>query len=103
MKEKSSRLSRLCIETRSYVSNRSRREKKEARVFLFYMKKSSRYWLWGATCILLINVVFFIFRKHVADAVSLWVVILTPIACLMLYPLTRFLDRDRTSAGEKGA
>jgi len=76
---------------------------KDARVFLFYMKKSSKYWLWGAICIFLINVVFFIFRRHVADAVLLWVVILTPIACLMLYPLTRLLDRDGTSAGEKSA
>ena len=76
---------------------------KETRVFLFYMKKSSRYWLGGAIFIFFINVVFFIFRRHVADAVLLWVVILTPIACLMLYPLTRFLDRDSTSAGEKSA
>ena len=70
---------------------------------MFFMKKSSKYWLWGSMFIFFVNIVFFIFRRHVADAVLLWVVILTPIACLMLYPLTRFLDRDRTSAGEKGA
>ena len=70
---------------------------------MFFMKKSSKYWLWGSMFIFFVNIVFFIFRRHVADAVLLWVVILTPIACLMLYPLTRLLDRDRASAGEKGA
>jgi hypothetical protein len=67
------------------------------------MKKSSKYWLWGSLCILFINVAFFMFRSYVAEGVLLWIVILTPVACLMLYPLTRLLDKDRISAGEKGA
>jgi hypothetical protein len=58
------------------------------------MKKSSKYWLLGSICIILINFIFFIFRYKVDEIVLLWVVILTPAALLALYPLTCLLDRD---------
>ena len=69
---------------------------------MFYMKKSSKYWLWGSICIVLINFTFFLFRKNVDEIVLLWVVILTPVALLALYPLARLLARDRTSRTEEG-
>jgi len=70
---------------------------------VFLLKKSSKYWLWGSVCILLVNIAFFMFRSYVAEAVLLWIIILTPVACMMLYPLARLLDKDRTPTGEKNA
>jgi len=67
---------------------------------LFYMEKSTKYWLGGAICIFLINLIFFMFRNEVHETVLLWVVILTPVACLGLYPLTRILDNQEESHNE---
>ena len=70
---------------------------------MFYMKKSSKYWLWGSICIFFINLIFFIFRNYVEQTVLLLVVILTPVACLALYPLTCLLARDGVSRNENGS
>ena len=67
------------------------------------MKKSSKYWLLGSIFIIVINLGFFMFKDYVEPTVLLWVVILTPAACLILYPLTRFLDTDRNSRRENGS
>jgi len=40
------------------------------------------------------------FRNDVHETVLLWVVILTPVACLGLYPLTRILDNQEESHNE---
>ncbi|CAB1083983.1 hypothetical protein JY97_05520 [Alkalispirochaeta odontotermitis] len=69
---------------------------------MFYMKKSSKYWLLGAICIILINLIVFIFRNHIHELVLLWVVILTPVGCLVLYPLTSVLAKSQESQNEKG-
>ena len=67
---------------------------------MLYIRKSSKYWLLGAVCIFLINLIVFIFRNYVHETVLLWVVILTPVACLILYPLTRYLAKGRMSSNE---
>ena len=69
---------------------------------MFYMKKSSKYWLWGSIGVVFINIIFFLFRSYVAETVLLWVVLLTPVACILLYPLTRLLAKDRLSPDQKG-
>ena len=69
---------------------------------MIFMKKSSKYWLLGSICIILINFAFFLFRNKVDQIVLLWVVILTPAAFLALYPLARLLDRDKPSHNENG-
>ena len=70
---------------------------------VFYMKKSSKYWLWGSVCIFFIILIAFIFHNYVHETVLLWVVILTPITCLILYPLTCLLDEDGMSRNENGS
>ena len=67
---------------------------------MFYLKKSMKYWLRGSICIIIINLIVYIFRNYVNETALLWVVILTPVACLALYPLTRLLDKDRPSRNE---
>ena len=67
---------------------------------VFHMRKRSRYWLLGSIGIVIINLTFFIFRHHVQEAVLLWVVILTPVICLILYPLTCLLDKNNASRSE---
>jgi membrane protein required for beta-lactamase induction len=67
------------------------------------MKKSSKYWLLGSIFIIVINLIFFIFRNYVDQAVLFWVVILTPVACLILYPVTSLLDRNKAFGDEKGS
>ena len=67
---------------------------------MVYMKKSSKYWLWGSICIILVNFIFFLFRNTVDQLLLLWVAMLTPVALLALYPLARLLDRDKTSRNE---
>jgi hypothetical protein len=69
---------------------------------VFYMKKSSKYWLWGSIIIIIINLIVFSFRNYVTQTFLFWVVILTPVTFLALYPLTRLLDREGTSRHEKG-
>ena len=76
------------------------RQSEESNVF--YMKKSSKYWLLGSICIILINFAFFLFRNTVDQLLLLWFVILTPAASLALYPLARLLDRDKTSRNQNG-
>ncbi|CAB1066054.1 hypothetical protein D1BOALGB6SA_10853 [Olavius sp. associated proteobacterium Delta 1] len=71
--------------------------------WVFYIKKSSKYWIWGSICIIFMNFIFFIFRNFVHETVLLWVVILTPVACLILYPFTRLLGKDRLSGSKKGS
>jgi hypothetical protein len=61
------------------------------------MKKSSKYWLGGAICLFLINLFAFIFRNYVHETVLLWMVILTPVGCLILYPLTRLIGKNEAS------
>ena len=61
---------------------------------MIFMKKSSKYWLLGSICIILINFAFFLFRNTVDQILLLWVVILTPVALLALYPLTCLFDRE---------
>jgi hypothetical protein len=67
---------------------------------MLYMRRSSKYWLLGSICIIVINLVFFLFRNYVQETVLLWVVIMTPLACLLLYPLTCLLDKDNASGRE---
>jgi hypothetical protein len=69
---------------------------------VFYLKKSSKYWLFGAICIILTNLIVFIFRNYVHETVLLWVVILTPVGCLILYPLTHFRAKSEASQDENG-
>ena len=69
---------------------------------MFFMKKSSKHWLWGSIFIIIINLIAYAFRNYVNQTVLFWVVILTPVAFLALYPLTRLLDRDGTTRHEKG-
>ena len=69
---------------------------------MVYMKKSSKYWLLGSICIILVNFIFFLFRNMVDQLLLLWVVMLTPVALLALYPLTRLLDRDKPSRNQNG-
>lgn len=78
----------------------SKRQSEEPNVI--FMKKSSKYWLWGSICIIIINFSFFLFRIKVDQIALLWVVILTPAVLLALYPLTRLLDRDKPSRNENG-
>jgi len=42
-----------------------------------------------------VNLIVFIFRNHVHELVLLWVVILTPVGCLVLYPLTNILAKSQ--------
>ncbi len=70
---------------------------------MFYNRKSSKYWLWGSIVIIVVNLIFFLLRNHVGQTLLLWVVILTPVACLALYPLTRLLDNDELSRSEKNS
>jgi hypothetical protein len=67
---------------------------------MFYMKKSSRYWLLGNICLIAINLIVFLFRNYAHEILLLWVVILTPVACLALYPITCLLDRKELSRNE---
>jgi uncharacterized membrane protein YhaH (DUF805 family) len=67
---------------------------------MFYMKKSSRYWLWGTICLIVINLIVYLFRNYVDEILLLWAVILTPVACLALYPITCLLDRKELSRNE---
>ncbi len=67
------------------------------------MKKSSKYWLLGSISLIVINLFFFIFRHQVQETVMLWVVILTPVACLVMYPVACLLDRDSESRNAKGS
>ena len=69
---------------------------------MFYIKKSLKYWLWGSICIIIINFIVFLFRNKVDQIVLLWIVILTPAVLLLLYALTRLLDRDRQSRNQNG-
>ena len=69
---------------------------------MFYMKKNSKYWLWGSIFIIIVNLIVYISRNYINQTVMLWIVILTPVSFLALYPLTRLLDRDSTSRNEKG-
>lgn len=69
---------------------------------MYNIKKSSKYWIWGAIAILFINLLFFIFRNYLPETALIWVVILTPVACLVLFPLTRILDKNEVSQPEKG-
>jgi hypothetical protein len=66
------------------------------------MKKRSKYWLSGSICIILINFAVFIFRNRVDQLLLLWVVMLTPVALLALYPIACLIDKDKTSRNEKG-
>lgn len=72
---------------------------------MYFLKKSLKYWLWGSICIIIINFIVFVFRNKIDQIVLLWVVMLTPVALLALYPLTRLLDRnslfDRYRAARK--
>jgi len=61
---------------------------------VFYMRKSSKWWLWGSIGIVLLNLLCLAFRKYIDPIVFLWVVILTPVACLVLYFLTSFIEDD---------
>jgi hypothetical protein len=65
------------------------------------LKKSTKYWILGSICIIIINLIFFIFRYKVDEILLLWIVMLTPVACLALYPLTRLLDRKEPSRQEE--
>jgi hypothetical protein len=67
---------------------------------MFHVRKSSKYWLWGSIGIIAVNLVFFLLRNYVHETVLLWVVILTPVACLALYPITCLLDRKSLSRNE---
>jgi uncharacterized membrane protein YhaH (DUF805 family) len=69
---------------------------------MYFLKKSLKYWLWGSICIIIINFIVFAFRNKVDQIVLLWVVMLTPVALLALYPLARLLDRDKTSRNQNG-
>lgn len=68
---------------------------------MFYLEKTTKYWIWGAICIFLVNLIFFMFRNYVHENVLLWVVILTPVACLVMYPLIRILDKYEASQNKK--
>jgi hypothetical protein len=61
-----------------------------------------KYWLWGSISIIIINFIVFLFRNKVDQIVLLWIVILTPAAFLVLYALTRLLDRVGPSRNENG-
>lgn len=52
------------------------------------MKKSSRYWMWGCIGIIAVNLICFLLRESINQTLLLWVVIGTPVACLL----------DKTSA-----
>ena len=69
---------------------------------MYFLKKSLKYWLWGSICIIIINFIVFLFRNKVDQIVLLWIVILTPAAFLVLYALTRLLDRVGPSRNENG-
>jgi hypothetical protein len=64
-------------------------------ICVLHLSKISKYWLLGSICVIFINLIFFIFRNYVDEIVLLWVVILTPVVCLILYPLACLLDRNR--------
>jgi hypothetical protein len=57
--------------------------------------------MWGAIIVIVINLIVFLLRDYIHETILLWVVILTPVACLALYPLTCLLDRDSLSRNEK--
>ena len=61
---------------------------------MFDMKQSTKYWLAGSICLLLINLTIYIFRKNFDTIFVLWVVTLTPVAWLVLYFLTSLFDRS---------
>ena len=65
------------------------------------LKKSTKYWILGSICVFIINLTVFIFRHKVDEFLLLWVVMLTPAACLALYPLTLLLDRNELSDQDK--
>jgi len=58
------------------------------------MSKGSKYWLWGSIGIVSLNLLCLLFRKYLQPGIFLWVVILTPVACLVLYFLTSFIEDD---------
>ena len=68
---------------------------------MLHLNKSSKYWLLGSICIIVINLIAFVFRNYIDEIVLLWIVILTPFACLVLYPLTHLLIRSRRTRSEK--
>jgi hypothetical protein len=67
------------------------------------MRKSTKYWLWGSIIVVAINLTFFLFRNYVNEILLLWVVILTPVACLAMYPLASLLSKKKLSRSEKGS
>jgi Mn2+/Fe2+ NRAMP family transporter len=70
---------------------------------VYLMKKSLKYWLWGSICIIIINFIVFLFRNKVDQIVLLWIVILTPVVFVALYPLTCLLDRNSLLDGDRTA
>jgi hypothetical protein len=69
---------------------------------MYILKKSLKYWLWGSICIIIINFIIFVFRNKIDQIVLLWVVMLTPVALLALYPLAHFLNKNKSSRNESG-
>lgn len=69
---------------------------------MVYMKKSSKYWLLGSICIILVNSIFFLFRNTVDQLLLLWIVMLTPVALLALYPLAHLLHKNKSSSTGNG-
>ena len=69
---------------------------------MYFLKKSLKYWLWGAIGIIIINFIVFVFRNKIDQIVLLWIVMLTPVALLALYPLAHLLNKNKTSRNENG-
>lgn len=68
---------------------------------MFYMKKSSRYWMWGCIGIIAVNLICFLLRESINQTLLLSVVIGTPAACLLLHPLTCLLDKTSAPRNPK--
>jgi hypothetical protein len=58
---------------------------------LLYLNRSTKIWLIGSIFVLLANLIVFIFKKHFDTTIVFWVVLLTPVAWLVLYFLSRLV------------
>jgi hypothetical protein len=61
---------------------------------LFYLNRSTKVWLISSIFVLLVNLIVFIFKKHFDTIVVFWVVLLTPVAWLGLYFLSRLMVKE---------
>ena len=59
---------------------------------MYHMNRIIKYWLIGTILLLAIYAVIFLFRKNFDHTFLLWVMILTPVTCLVFLFLTNLFD-----------